>query len=183
MNRVKILTTAFTYLLVFGIYLAFFAYPVHPATANSSAYHEVESKKYSEFPSVFYRVYVRGSTTPGILLVATVRTPFLPHSTYSRILRAMEGVIENETKERYRADIDLQYVDEVDAQIANRTVVMDYYTVHLKYQFNNFFNPTVVKLYFGAFFCNERYESVIVAYVVPPVFEGDFSGVMGSIGC
>ncbi len=183
MNKMKLISGIFAYLLVIGIYAAFFAYPVHPATASSEQYKEVESKVYSSFPYVIYKIYIRGSIQPGILLVATVRTPFMPDSTYSKVLRSMEGIIENETKERYKADIDLQYVREIDAEIDNHSVVMDYYDVHLKYLQGQWFNPTTLKLYFGAFFCSSNYETVIVAFVAPPLYESDFDAVMGSISC
>ncbi len=185
MNRVKLMTGVAAYLLVIGIYAAFFAYPVEPAVAKASEYHEEESEVYSTLPYVVYKVYVRSSITPGILLVATVRTPFVPDSTYSKILRSMEGIIENETKERYNADIDLALVGEKNAIIMNRTVVMDNYDVHLKYlnPYSQWGRPDTIKLYFGAFFCREKYESVIVAYVSPPIFQDDFSSVMAGVSC
>ncbi len=190
-NWLKVGTGVTAYLLVIGIYFAFFSYPVSPAYASAPDYHEEESKVYSTLPYVAYKIYVRASSTPGILLVATVRTPFLPDSTYSKILRQMEGIIENQTKERYHADIDLVLVGTRNATINGHSVVMDDYDVHLRY-LNSVFSmwpsptpvrPDTIKLYFGAFFCNEKYETVIVAYVYPPIFEDDFSSVMEGIKC
>ncbi|NPA75640.1 MAG: hypothetical protein GXO25_06130 [Euryarchaeota archaeon] len=186
MNWVKVGTGIAAYLLVIGIYVAFFAYPVVPAYANAPDYSEVENKTYSTLPYVVYKVYVRGSVTPGILLVATVRTPFVPDSTYSKILRSMESIIENQTKERYDADIDLVLQGTRNATINGHSVVMDDYDVHLRYLNSVPFpgvRPDTIKLYFGAFFCNEKYESIIVAYVCPPVFEDDFSSVMAGVQC
>ncbi len=185
-NWLKVGTGIVAYLLVLGIYVAFFAYPVAPAHVSAPDYREVENKTYSTLPYVVYSVYVRGSVTPGILLVATVRTPFLPDSTYSKILRSMESIIENETKERYNADIDLVLVGTRNATINGHRVVMDDYDMHLRYLNSVPFpgvRPDTVKLYFGAFFCNEKYETVVVAYVAPPVFHGDFDAVMGGIKC
>ncbi len=183
MNKGKIITGIIAYLLVLGIYLAFFTYPVQPATANTPNYKEVKSEVYSTLPYVVYKIYVRGSVNPGILLVATVRTPFLPDSTYSKILRSMGGIIENETKKRYNADIDLQFVSQLETKVGNHSVVMDTYDMHLKYFENSFFRPDTLKLYFGAFFCNENYESIIVAFVAPPIFENDFQSVMNEVKC
>jgi hypothetical protein len=194
-NWLKVGTGIAAYLLVLGIYVAFFAYPVEPAHASTADYLEVENKTYSSLPYVVYRVYVRGSITPGILLVATVRTPFLPDSTYSKILRSMESIIENETKERYKANIDLVLRGMRNATINGHSVVMDDYDVNLRY-LNSVYGdsrsiwppptpvrPDTIKMYFGAFFCNERYETVVVAYVAPPVFHGDFDAVMEGIKC
>ena len=181
----KIGTAVATYLLVIGIYLAFFTYPVEPAHASAKEYQEIETKVYSTLPYVVYKLYLRSSITPGILLVATIRTPFVPDSTYSKVLRDMEGIIENQTKERYKADIDLVLMGQRNVTINGKTVVMDSYNVHLNY-FNSYapyLRPDTIKLYLGAFFCNEKYESIIVAYVCPPIFENDFMGVMENIKC
>ncbi len=184
MNWVKLMSGVLAYLAVGLVYVAFFSYPVNPAYVDNKEYHLEKEQTYSTLPYVVYRIYIRESAAPGILLVATVRTPFLPHSTYSKILRAMEGIIENETKKRYNADIDLVYREEVQATISNHTVVMAYYDVHLKYlNFEHFFRPDTVKLYFGAFFCNQEYESVIVAYVAPPYLNENFEDVMNGIRC
>ncbi len=185
MNYLKLLSGFLAYLIVIAIYFSFFTYPVNPATATSSEYKEEESKVYTTMPYTIYKVYVRASATPGILLVATVRTPYLPDSTYSKILRAMEGIIENETKKRYNADIDLKLVGEKKAIVGGHSVVMDDYDVHLRYlnPYDGWGRPDTIKLYFGAFFCRERYESVIIAYVSPPIFQDDFENVVGGVKC
>ncbi len=185
MNRKKILTGIIAYLAVIALYLAFFAYPVSPATLNASGYTQVKSEVYERLPYVVYKVYVKPDLSPAIVVVATIRTPFVPDSTYSKILQDMEGIIENETEERYHASIDLVFVGETTAAINGKKVVMDEYDVHLKYlnQYDAWGRPDTVKLYLGAFFCNEKYESVFVAYLCPPVFQSDFTRVMDSIRC
>ncbi len=183
-NWKKVISAVSAYLIMMGIYVAFFAYPVVPAHSTHPSYVEVENKTYSTLPYVVYRVYLRGSVNPGILLVATVRTPFLPDKTYSKILRSMESIIENETKKRYHADIDLVLVGTKKAVIGGHDVVMDDYDVHLRYlnQLPGWGRPDTIKMYFGAFFCREHYESVIVAYVAPPDL-GDFNEVMSEVKC
>jgi len=183
-NWLKVGTGVTAYLLVFGIYVAFFAYPVEPAKASHINYVLVENKTYSTLPYVVYHVYVRGSVAPGILLVATVRTPFIPDKTYSKVLRSMEGIIENETKKRYHADLDLVLKGEKKVVIAGRETVMDDYDVHLRYfnSYNFLGRPDTIKLYFGAFFCRAHYETVVVAYAAPP-YLGDFKQVMEAIKC
>ena len=187
MNWKKIFALIVVYLMVIGIYAAFFAYPVDAARMNDSSYSEKESEVYSTLPYTVYKVYVRESINPAILVLATVRTPFIPEKTYSRAFASVESKIENETKERYNADIDLVLKDQRIVQINGKKVAMDRYDIHLRY-FNSvgsyFTNrPDTIYLYLGAFFCNEKYESVIIAYVVPLVFSSDFERVISEIHC
>ncbi|HEC89514.1 MAG: hypothetical protein DRN12_04595 [Thermoplasmata archaeon] len=99
MKSLKIITGIATYLIVIWIYLVF-TYLVDPAKSKAKEYIKIESKIYSTLPYTAYKIYTRASVTPGILLVATVRMAFLPDGTYSRILRSMENLIENEVKEK-----------------------------------------------------------------------------------
>ncbi len=177
----KLIVALVAYSLVILIYASFLYYPVEPAVANHPSYHLVETKELKRFPSSEYRVYVRGSFHPAILVVSTVRTPYVPTSTYSRTLRYTESIAEKEVKERYGVDIDLVYVGVKNATIGNHTVVMEEYNVYLKGQ--GFLKPEVIKMDVGAFFCQEKLESVIVVYAYPPIFQSDFESVMGSIRC
>ena len=181
MKRSKILGVLVTYSLVLLLYISFLYYPVEPATAENSSYKLVETKTLKDFPSSVYKVYVRAGLNPAILVVSTVRTPYVPESTYSRSLKYTEKIAEEEVKKRYGVDIDLVYRGEKIVKIGEHSVVMDDYDVYLNE--NSWLKPQVIKMVVGAFFCQEKMESVIIAYAYPPVFQSDFDSVMNSIVC
>ena len=173
------------YIMLSLIYLAFFSYPVQPDGAYQDSYHLEKEEKIRSMPYAVYRLYVRESTEPAILVVATVRTPFLPSKTYSSMMRKVEDIMEKEVKERYGVDIDVVFNREFQSVVGGHPTVMQEYDIHLKY-LNPLFGgmrPDTIKMDLGAYFCNERYESVIVAYVYPPIYEGDFEDAMASISC
>lgn len=71
------------------------------------------------------------------------------------------------------------------AIINGKNMVMDEYDIHLNYLnlYENIAHLDTIKLDIGAFFCNEKYESIIVAYVAPPISGGEFSDVIAGIKC
>ncbi len=185
MNRKKVLTAVMVYLIAGGIYLAFFSYPVEPASASQENYILQKEEKIYETPYSVYQLYVRESSQPAILIVATVRTPFLPSKTYSHTTRMVEDIMEQEVRERYGVDIDVVFRGEKTAVIDGHETVMQDYDIHLRY-LNDMpvgVRPDTIKMDIGSYFCQERYESVIVAYVYPPLYSGDFDEVMASISC
>jgi len=184
-NRKKVATAVMVYLIAGGVYLAFFSYPVAPAFASADSYALQKEEVIYTTPYAVYRLYVRESEQPAILIVATVRTPFLPSKTYSRTLGMVQDIMEREVKERYGVDIDVVFRKEMSARIGGHDTVMQDYDIHLKYLDGMpiGIRPDTVKMDIGAYFCQERYESVIVAYVYPPVYSGDFERVMASISC
>ncbi len=183
MNKKKIVAGIFSYLLVFAIYIAFFSYPVTPAYIEHRGYVDVETKNISYLPNGVYKVYVKGSLNPAIVVIATIRTPYIPQKTYSKSLRHIEGIVEKEIKKRYNVNIDLVYRGEKSVDIKNHTIVMDDYDVYLNYTFYAPLRPKVIKLDIGAYFCQEKFESIIIAYAYPPIFASDFNKVLESIHC
>ncbi len=181
MKKERIMASIIVYSVVILIYISFLAYPVEPAQAEAASYHLVETKELKNFPSSMYKVYVRESTTPAILVVSTVRSPYVPVSTYSKSLKYTEKIAEDEVRDRYGVEINLVYRGERVANIGNHTVVMDEYDVYLEE--SSWFTPKVLKMDVGAFFCQENFQSVIVVYVYPPLYESDFDSVMASIRC
>ncbi len=179
----KILAAIVTYLMVMVIYAAFFSIPVTPAHMEHPQYGEVERKNITAFPDAQYILYIRGSLNPAILVIATVRTPYVPYKTYSSLLKYTEEITEKEVKERYGVDIDLVYRGERTAWINNHTVVMEEYDVYLNYPIPSPLRPKVIKMDVGAYFCSEKFESIIIAYAYPPIFSSDFDGVISSIHC
>ena len=184
MNRKKVVSAVMVYLIAAGIYLAFFSYPVAPAHASADSYVLQKEERIYSTPYAIYRLYVRESSQPAILIVATVRTPFLPSKTYSRTMGMVQDIMEQEVKERYGVDIDVVFRKEINADIGGHDTVMQDYDIHLKY-LNGLpgIRPDTLKMDIGAYFCQERYESVIVAYVYPPLYTGDFDRVMQSVSC
>ncbi len=179
----KILGAIIAYLLVIMIYAAFFSIQVTPAYVEHSEYKEVERKNITSFPNAKYIMYIRGSLNPAILVIATVRTPYVPHKTYSSLLKYTEDVTEKEVKERYGVDIDLVYKGEKIVLINNHTVVMEEYDVYLNYPVPSPLRPKVIKMDVGAYFCREKFESIIIVYAYPPIFSSDFDEVISSIHC
>ena len=93
--------------------------------------------------------------------------------------------MEQEVRERYGVDIDVVFNREFTADVGGHETVMQDYDIHLRY-LNDMpagIRPDTVKMDIGAYFCQERYESVIVAYVYPPLYSGDFEDVMASVSC
>jgi hypothetical protein len=187
MNWKKLASAVMVYLIAGGIYLAFFSYPAVPAAASAQEYHLEKEEQIYSTPYAMYRLYVRESSQPAILIVATVRTPFLPSKTYSRTMGMVEDIMEREVKERYGVDIDVVFNKEITAEIGNHSALMQDYDIHLKYLNGlpgaSLARPDTIKMDLGAYFCQEKYESVVVAYVYPPVYSGDFEDVMASVSC
>ncbi len=183
MNKKKIFAGLIAYLLVLGIYVAFFSYPVTPAYIDHRGYIEVEMKNISSLPKGVYKVYVKGSINPAIVVIATIRSPYIPQKTYSTSLRHVEGIAEKEIKDRYNVNVDLVYRGEKVMNIHNHTIVMDDYDVYLNYTFYGPLRPKVIKLDIGAYFCQEKLESIIIAYAYPPIFSSDFPKVLNSVHC
>lgn len=186
MKKKKIVGAFLAYLISAVIYLAFFSYPVDPAGASTNHYVLEKEEKIYDLPYAKYRLYLRKSETPAILIVATVRSPFIPSKTYSRIMRNVEEIMEKEVKERYKVEIDVVFIKELQTHIGEHQITMQEYEIHLKYL--NYFpvestRPDTLRMDLGAYFCHEKYESVIVAYAYPPIFSGDFEDVMASISC
>ncbi len=186
MNRKKVITAVIAYLISAGVYLAFFSYPVSPASADPQNYVLEKEEVISHLPYAVYRMYVRNSMTqPAILVVATIRTPFVPSKTFSSNMHKVEGILEEKVKEEYGVDIDVVFVNEFKAKVGGHETVMQEYDIHLKYLNPYSFGtrPDTIKMDLGAYFCNERYESIIVGYVYPPIYADDFQEVMASISC
>ena len=187
MNVKKIIAGVLTYIVIFAIYLAFFSYPVTPAHIYHMGYIDVETKNLSKLPQGVYKVYVRGSITPAIVVIATIRTPYVPSSSYSYSLKYTKGIAENEIKKRYHVNILLVYKGERKVEIQNHEVVMELYDVHLNYTSSvpplPSLKPKIIQLTIGAYFCQEKFESIIIAYAYPPEFASDFNGVLSSIQC
>ncbi len=183
MNKRKVIAAISAYLLVLAIYAAFFSIPVTPAHMEHPLYKEVKRENITTIPNAEYIMYIRGSLNPAILVIATVRTPFIPHKTYSSLLKYTENITESEVKKRYGVDIDLVYKGEKIVEINNHTVIMDEYDVYLNYLTPSPIRPKVIKLDVGAYFCRENFESIIIAYAYPPIFASDFDEVISSIQC
>lgn len=183
MNIRRIIAGLLTYVLIFAIYIAFFSYPVTPAHITQRGYVEIETKNISKIPDGIYKVYVRGSLTPAIVVLATVRTPYLPNKAYSYSLKYTKSIAEEEIKKKYNVNIKLVYRGEETVEIHNHQVVMDRYDVYLNYKTFVPLKPKVIQLVVGAYFCQEKLESIIIAYAYPPEFSSDFKGVLSSIQC
>ncbi len=183
MNKKKIVAGILTYITIFAVYIAFFSHPVTPAYIHHSGYLEVEMKNASSLPQAAYRVYVKGTVSPAIVVVATVRTPYVPDSTFSRSLKYTKSLAEEQVKERYHVNILLVYKGEKKVNINGHSVVMELYDVHLNYTTYVPFKPKVIQLIVGAYFCQEKLESIIVAYAYPPAFASDVNSVLSSIRC
>jgi len=97
----------------------------------------------------------------------------------------VEDIMEQEVRERYGVDIDVVFNREFTADVGGHETVMQDYDIHLAYLDGMpiGIRPDTVKMDIGAYFCQERYESVIVAYVYPPLYSGDFEDVMASVSC
>jgi hypothetical protein len=183
MDRKKIMAAVLAYIILISIYVAFFSIPVTPAYVDHSQYMEVESGNITSIPDSRYIMYIRGSLNPAILVIATVRTPYIPSKTYSSTLKYTETLTEEEVKKRYGVDIDLVYRGEKIIDVNNHTIVMDEYDVYLNYPVSSPLRPKVIKLDIGAYFCHEKFESIIIAYAYPPIYASDFEEVISSIHC
>ncbi len=187
MNRKKVMTVIAVYLIAGGMYFAFLSYPVEPARASAADYVLQKEERIYTTPYAIYRLYVRDSPiSPAILAVATVRTPSLTSGAYSSTMRRVEGILEQQVKERYGVDIDVVFSGQKEVSVGGHETVMQEYEIHLRY-LNNLnglgVRPDTIMMDMGAYFCNERYESVIVAYAYPPIYSGDFDTVMESVSC
>lgn len=160
-----------SYLLVAGLYLAFFAYPVQPARLEGLTY-TVDEKVYQTLPYTYEIDYVSAAER-SVVVVLTVRTISVPDKAYSAALRNAEGITENYLRQQYGLDADVRFSGESTTTVNGHSAVRQDYKVYdtITGPLGRTETILVARMSVVAWFCNQNLVSVAAGFFHGPVVD------------
>jgi hypothetical protein len=158
-----------SYLLVAGLYLAFFAYPVSPARLEGLTY-TVDEKVYQALPYTYEIDYVSAAER-SVVVVLTVRTISIPDKAYSAALRNAEGITENYLRQQYGLNVDVRFSAESTTTVNGHSAVRQDYDVYdtITGPLGRTETVLVARMSVVAWFCNNNLVSIAAGFFHGPI--------------